>query len=79
MFVSLESLQNKEAADNELHKEEAKRRITHYKNDRDNIRSKWEISIDVFDFNHRPETGLINIGMEKIISDPTVNVGKKKI
>ena len=63
MFVSLESLQNKEAADNELHKEEPKSRITHYKNDRDNIRSKWEISSDVFDFNHRPETGLINIGM----------------
>ena len=27
MFISLESLQNKEAADNELHKEEAKSRI----------------------------------------------------
>ena len=25
------------------------------------------------------ETDLINTGMEKIISDPTVNVGKKKI
>lgn len=40
MFVSLESLQNIEAADNELHKEEPKSRITYYKNDRDNIRSK---------------------------------------
>ena len=40
MFISLESLQNKDAADNELHKEEAKSRITHYKNDRDNVRSK---------------------------------------
>ena len=40
MVVDLESMRNKEAADNELHKEEVKSRIGHYKNDRDNIRSK---------------------------------------
>ena len=37
------------------------------------------MSIDVFDFNHHTETGLINIATGKIISDPTVNVGKNKL
>ena len=49
------------------------------------IRSKLEISIDIFHFNHHPETGWVNIAMEKVVSDVTVNVreiyelGKKKI
>ena len=34
------------------------------------------MSIDVFDFNHHPETGLINIPTGKTISDLTMNVEK---
>ena len=34
------------------------------------------MSIDIFDYNHHPETGLINIATGKIISDPTMNVEK---
>lgn len=34
--------------------------------------------IDVVDFNHHPETGLINIATGKIISDSTVNEPGKK-
>ena len=38
--------------------------------------SKLEISIDLFEFIHHPETGLINITTGKIISNLTVNVEK---
>ena len=64
MVAGLESMRNKEATVNELHK-----------NDRDNVRSKLEMSIDVFDFNHHPETDLINTATETI-SAPNVNVEK---
>ena len=40
------------------------------------IRSKLEISIDIFHFNHHPETGLVNIAIGKVVSDVTVNVGE---
>ena len=49
------------------------------------IRSKLEISIDIFHFNHHLETGLVNTAMGKVVSNVTVNVGesyelgKKKI
>ena len=56
-------MENKEVTDNELHKEESKSRIAHSKIDRDNTRSKLQISIAN---NHHPETGLINILREKL-------------
>ena len=68
MVADLESMRNKEAADNELHKEEVKSHIGHYKNDRDNIRSKLEMFINVFHINRNSETGLINIAARKILS-----------
>ena len=64
MIAGLESMWNKEATVNQLHK-----------NDRDNVRSKLEMSNDVFDFNHHPETDLINTARENI-SAPNVNVEK---
>ena len=75
MVAGLESMRNKEAADNEMRKEDSKNRVAHDKNDRENIWSNLErSSIHVFDFIHHPETWLINIPTRKMISDSTANV-----
>ena len=37
MVAGLESMRNKEAADNEMRKEDSKNRVAHDKNDRENI------------------------------------------
>ena len=44
------------------------------KNDRDNIRSKLMVSIDIFDFNYHLEIGLVNIETGKSVSDANRNV-----
>lgn len=65
VLPDLKSMQDKEKTDNELDKEKWKSCIAHNKNYIDNIRYKLETSINVFDFNHRPETSLINIATGK--------------
>ena len=40
------------------------------------IKSKLEMSIDIFHFNHHPETDMVNIATRKVVSDVTVNVGE---
>lgn len=59
-------MQNKQLADNELSKKESKSSIVHDKNHRDNIRSKLEMSVNVFDFNLRPVTNLIKFATGKV-------------
>ena len=65
IVADLESMQDKEKTYDELHKKNLKSHIAHNKTDIDNIRYTLETSINVFDFNHRPETDLINIATEK--------------
>ena len=78
IVAGLEFIWNKEAAHNELHKQESKSYIAQDENDRDNIRSKLKISIDIFDFNHHPEFDLVNIKTGKFVSHANRNVKKSQ-
>ena len=58
---------------NDMHKEEKKCRISHDQVDRDILRKKLEVSIDIFDVSQR-EDGLVNVVTGKINNYFSVNV-----
>ena len=55
----LEAMKDKSSTDN-MHKEEKKSRIPRDQVDRDNLRKKLEVSIDIFDVSQHGD-GLVNV------------------
>ena len=68
----LEAMEDKSSTNN-MHKEEKKSRISHDQVDRDILRKKLEVSIDIFDVSQQ-EDGLMNVVTEKINNYFSVNV-----
>ena len=69
----LEAMGDKSSTDNR-HKEEKKSRISHNQVDRDILRKKLEVSIDIFDACQHGD-GLVNVVTGKINNYPSVNFG----
>ena len=72
LIKCLEAMEDKSST-NDMHKEEKKCRILHDQVDRDILRKKLEVSIDIFDVSQR-EDGLVNVVTGKINNYFNVNV-----
>ena len=69
----LESMENKSSSPDNAHKEEKKSRILQDHVDRNVLRKRLEVSIDVFDASQHGN-GLVNIVTGKIVNKPDINV-----
>ena len=67
-------MQNREPKDTTLHKEEMRSKISNNEIDRIIFRRQLESSIDILDRTQHTNGGLINIVIEKVVTDTSVNV-----